>query len=375
VHVCSLRLSDFRNYESLEVELHPRLNLLLGPNAQGKTNLLEALYCLSTTRSFRSASDEEIIRFDREAGAVEGLLQREEGQERIRLEFRRGKNKALFVNGKKQAKLSSLLGRMPAVVFSPDDLFLVKGVPSLRRRYLDMTILQMDGGYLSHLQHYERALRQRNSLLKQRAPDLERQLPVWDLPLARHGAALMVRRREAAERLSDSAGRALADLTGGQERFEVRYEPSLPLEEESSLEEKLLQALQKVRREETVRGVTVMGPHRDDLGLWVNGRLLRKFGSQGQQRTGALALKLAQWSLLTEGCGTSPLVLFDDVMAELDEKRRTFFLNRLQQGGQAFLTGTSDADFSAASSKARIFRVEAGRVAVTQAGPLPEGPR
>lgn len=355
----------------MEVGFHPQLNLFLGPNAQGKTNILEALFCLSTTRSFRAAADEEMIQFGQEEGAIEGVLYREEGQETLRLELRKTKNKALFVNGKKQKKLSSLLGRLPAVVFSPDDLFLVKGGPGLRRRYLDVTILQMDQGYLAHLQQYERTLKQRNSLLRQKTPGIEPQLVVWDLPLAEHGAALMLKRQEVAGRLSDFAGKALKDLTGGLEQFEVRYEPQLPLEgSEGSLRGKMLEALLKARREEMARGVTVVGPHRDDLGLWVNGQPLRKFGSQGQQRTGALALKLAQLSLLAEGCHTAPLVLFDDVMAELDEKRQAFFLNRLQQGGQAFLTGTSANDFSAASKGARIFRVEEGKLNKTQEGPL-----
>ncbi len=363
-------MSHFRNYQSLEVEFHPQLNLFLGFNAQGKTNILEALYCLSTTKSFRAAADEEMIQFGQEAGSIEGVLQREEGQEQIRLELHRDKNKALFVSGKKQKKLSSLLGRLPAVVFSPDDLFLVKGGPGLRRRYLDLTILQMDQGYLTHFQQYEKTLKQRNSLLRQRVQNLEPQLAVWDLPLAEHGAAVMLKRSEISKRLSEFAGQALKDLTGGLEKFEVRYEPQLPLEGgEGILKDKLLQALSNARREEMARGVTVVGPHRDDLGLWVNGQPLRKFGSQGQQRTGALALKLAQLSLLTEGCHTAPLVLFDDVMAELDEKRQAFFLNRLQQGGQAFLTGTSAADFSAASKKARIFSVESGAVRMEQQGP------
>lgn len=354
----------------MEVGFHPQLNLFLGLNAQGKTNILEALYCLSTTRSFRAAADEEMIELDQEAGAIEGTLQREEGQEQVRLELRQGKNKALFMNGKKQKKLSSLLGRLPAVVFSPDDLFLVKGGPSLRRRYLDATLFQIDPGYLGHLQQYERTLKQRNSLLRQRPADVEKQLMIWDVPLAEHGSALMIKRSGIANRLSDFAGRALRDLTGDAEQFEVRYEPQLALEpDQERSRERMLQALMEARREEVARGVTVVGPHRDDLGLWVNGQLLRKFGSQGQQRTGALALKLAQLSLLAEGCHTAPLVLFDDVMAELDEKRRAFFLNRLQQGGQAFLTGTSSDDFAAAMEKARVFKVESGAVTMVQGGP------
>ncbi len=370
MHVCSLRLSHFRNYQSTEVEFHPQLNLLLGSNAQGKTNVLEAIYCLSTTRSFRAAVDDEMIQFGEEAAAIESVLQREEGQEQIRLEMRKSKPKTLLVNGKKQKKLSSLLGRLPAVVFSPDDLFLVKGGPSLRRRYLDTMMFQMDVGYLAYLQQYDRTLKQRNSLLRQRVSNLESQLAIWDLPLAEYGAAIMQRRFEISGKLSRCAGEALNDLTGGAEKFEVRYEPSFQVDgAEGSLREKMLAALTKGRREEIARGISVVGPHRDDLGLWVNGQMLRKFGSQGQQRTGALALKLAQLSILAEGCHTAPLVLFDDVMAELDEKRQAFFLNRLQQGGQAFLTGTAAADFAAASSKARIFKVEVGQVRMMQEGP------
>jgi DNA replication and repair protein RecF len=370
VHVCSLRLACFRNYTTLEVGFHPKLNLMIGDNAQGKTNILEAIYCLSTTRSFRSAPDEELIKIGEEEGALEGILQRENGEEQVRLEFRRGKNKTLLVNGKKQKKLSSLLGRLPAVVFSPDDLFLVKGAPALRRRYLDVTILQMDAPYLSHLQNYERALKQRNSLLRQKANGWESQLEIWDLPIAEHGAALMVKRQKVARQLSDFAGRALWDLTGGSERFEVRYQPRVPWEEdERLLKEKIFLGLKESRAEEIARGSTLMGPHRDDLGLWVNEKSLRNFGSQGQQRTGALALKLAQLSLLAQGCHTEPLVLFDDVMAELDGKRREFFLNRLQQGGQAFLTGTSMDDFEAASQNARIFSVESGQLTLEQKGP------
>ena len=363
MHVESLRLSQFRSYQVLEVDFDPQLNLLIGSNAQGKTNILEALYCLSTARSLRAASDEEMIRFDQEEGAVEGKVRREDGPETLRLEFRRCKPKTLFVNGKKEKKLSTLLGRLPAVVFSPDDLFLVKGSPFLRRRYIDVTILQMDLGYLEHLQAYERALKQRNSLLKQKGAGLEDQLMVWDLPLSQHGAALMDRRREITQKLGGFAEAALRDLTGGTEKFEVRYEPQiLPDENAGDLSTQILEALKKSRREEMARSVTMTGPHRDDLGLFVNGKPLRKFGSQGQQRTGALALKLAQLSLLTEGCRKAPLILFDDVMAELDEKRRAFFLNRLQQGGQAFLTGTSRNDFMNAGSHARVFRVESGKV-------------
>jgi DNA replication and repair protein RecF len=370
VHVGSIRLSQFRNYTSLEVRFHPRLNLLLGMNAQGKTSLLEALYCLSAARSFRASVDDEMIQFGQETAAIEGVLHREKGQDQVFLELKKSKGKTLTLNGKKQKKLSTLLGQMPAVVFSPDDLFLVKGGPSLRRKYLDLTILQLEPGFLPHFQHYERALKQRNALLRQRSGNLETQLPLWDSPLAEHGAAILRKRLEVSQGLSVLAGRALGDLTGDLEKFELRYESSLLGAERAEVtKEQILQAFEKARKEEIARGITVVGPHRDDLGLFVNGELLRKFGSQGQQRTAALALKLAQLSLLAEGCHTEPLVLFDDVMSELDEKRQAFFLNRLQRGGQAFLTGTSAHDFAAASQGARVFSVAEGQVKMVQEGP------
>ncbi len=363
MHVDSLRAAHFRNYEFLEVEFQPGVNLFLGGNAQGKTNLLEALYYLSIARSFRSATDEEVIQRDADAAAVECAFHRGENQTQARLEFKRNRGKALFLNGKKQEKLSTLLGRLQAVVFSPDDLFLVKGAPSLRRRYLDLTILQADATYLASLQHYGRALKQRNSLLEQRGPSLDAQLSVWDQSLSQSGATLTKKRAEVSKKLSAFAGKALQDLTGGEEVLEVQYEPSLKMgESEGEIQGNFLEALRNTRRAELARGSTLVGPHRDDLSLRLNGAALRKFGSQGQQRTGALALKLAQLSLLTEECGETPLILFDDVMAELDEKRQAFFLNRLQAGGQAFLTGTSAHDFAATRGQARVFTVKDGKV-------------
>jgi len=363
VHVESLWLTQFRSYRNLEVEFDPQLNFFIGSNAQGKTNILEAVHCLSTARSLRGATDEEMIQFEREEAAVEAKVVREEGPETLRLEFRLKKPKTLYINGKKEKKLSALLGRLPAVVFSPDDLFLIKGGALLRRRYLDMTILQMDRGYLAHLQAYERALKQRNALLRQKGTGLESQLLVWELPLSQHGSALMQRRRDLTRLLGDFAESALRDLTGGMEKFEVLYEPQLDGGEDGEdLAKRLLEALQKSRREDMARLATGVGPHRDDLVLFVNGKSLRRFGSQGQQRTGALALKLAQLSILAEGCQREPLILFDDVMAELDEKRRAYFLNKIQGGGQAFLTGTSRADFLGAGTRARVFKVEEGRV-------------
>jgi DNA replication and repair protein RecF len=231
-------------------------------------------------------------------------------------------------------------------------------------------LLQMDQVYLAHLQQYERSLKQRNALLKTRASDVEAQLPVWDEAMAVHGAALMVRRKELSAEFSSRAGKALEDLTGGSEKFEVSYDPDVtPGEDEVETCEALKGAFLKSRREEMARGMSLTGPHRDDVKLSLNGRPLRKFGSQGQMRTGALALKLAQLEILADKCASPPLVLFDDVMAELDARRQAFFLERLKKGGQALLTGTSEADFAGAKGAARVFRVTDGQVNLESNGP------
>jgi DNA replication and repair protein RecF len=188
--------------------------------------------------------------------------------------------------------------------------------------------------------------------------------------MSSHGAALMVRRRQSATDFSARAGKALEDLTGGSERFEAVYDPDVKCDgDETKIQEAIRAALRNNRKIEAVRGVTLSGPHRDDVRLSLNGRLLRKYGSQGQMRTGALALKLAQLEILAGTCSAQPLVLFDDVMAELDSRRQAFFLERLKRGGQALLTGTSETDFASAQGEARVFKVSGGEVALVEEGP------
>jgi DNA replication and repair protein RecF len=362
-------LLNFRNYQNLEMPLHPKLNLLIGPNAQGKTAVLEALYCLSTTRSFRAVAVEEMISFGSDAAVAEGEFVRENGFDLLRLEFKRDKGRSLFLNGKKQSRLSAVLGRLPAVVFSPDDLFLIKGGPSLRRRFLNSALIQVDAAYLSAVQHYERILKQRNTLLKRKGGASGGELVAWNVQLAEYGAALILKRRDMVQKLATHAHGALRDLTGGAERLDLEYEPSVPAKGDGgTVKERFLNELIKTKTEERFRGVTIVGPHRDDLVLSVNGRSLKRFGSQGQQRTAALALKLAELAFLMEMVRSQPLVLFDDVMSELDADRRAFFLKRLHLSGQAVLTGTSASDFSAALQGARLFTVENGRVEMKTEG-------
>lgn len=371
VRARSFALVKFRNLAEVRLEFHPRLNLLVGENAQGKTSLLEGLACLSLGRSFRAAREEEMIAYGEAEASAEGEIAGPKGLARVRLSFHRGRGKVLFLDGKRQARLSALLGRLPAVVFSPEDLDLVKGGSALRRRFLDAALVQAEPAALEPLQGYARALRQRNALLREGARDAT-QLAVWEIPLARFGARILARRAEVAARLGEHAARALSDLTGGAEEMIVRYEPGVrgvvPGGNEDVLRESLARALWDSRGVDAARGTTTVGPHRGDLVLEVNGRALRRYGSQGQQRTGALALKLAELDYLAESVGAEPLVLFDDVMAELDAGRRAYFLKRLRSAGQAVLTGTSEEEFAEALGGARRFRVEAGTVRMIDAG-------
>ncbi len=368
MHVQWLRCTHFRNYDTLEILFHPRMNLFLGNNAQGKTNILEALYCLSTTRSFRMVSEDELIQFDQTAMRLEAQLMDDHGSERVALEFKKGFGKTLYFEEKKQKRLSLILGKIPMVIFSPDDLYLVKGGPGLRRKYLDAVLWQRDLSYLADLQQYERVLKQRNALLKKKETFLEKEWQVWNRTLSQAGSRVIQRRQEVVQHLERIAEHALSELTGNQEQLTLRYLASISWNGSIDQTQQLfLEKLTQAQKEERMRQITLVGPHRDDVELILNGKSIKHFGSQGQQRTVALALKLAQLTLLGEQ-RSHPLVLFDDVMAELDEQRQAFFLAHLQKQGQTFLTGTSKQDFKKFLGDARVFKVDAGRVALENEG-------
>lgn len=386
MRVTRIELFDFRNYSHLRLEPGPGLNLFVGPNAQGKSNLLESLYALATTKSPRAGRDSEMVRFGADAARITASIARESGGD-VELEMAigaagatniGGERKVVKVNRGRQTRVTDLIGNLNAVLFSSTDLDIVRGEPEERRRFLNYEIAQVSPRYVLALSSYRRALEQRNRLLK----DLRHggspfadagSLDAWSAQVAEHGAKLIERRRAYLEKLTAHAADVHAALTNGGETLRVEYQPSFPLPEGAVTAEEIgtafLEALAAVRRDEIQRGTTLLGPQRDDLCFRVGADAesaidVKTYGSQGQQRTVALSLRLAERRLIEEMVGEPPVVLLDDVLSDLDEHRRgQIFALALTGGQQTFLT-TTDVDAFPADVVARadVWDVRAGTV-------------
>ena len=357
MYIRSLQLANFRNYESLSLEFSEGTNILYGDNAQGKTNILEALYLVATTKSHRSVRDRDMIRFGCQEGHIRTVLIKNGVDYQVVMHLRAAKTKGLAINGQKLKRASQLMGLLHIVFFSPEDLTIVKNGPAYRRHFLDMELCQLDGDYLFNLNHYNRIVDQRNRLLKEiwNNPDLEATLDVWDDQLADYGTKIIARRREFMEQLADLIGDIHLRLSGGREHLSLQY---LPDTEAAALKEKLLQN----RERDKYLKSTSVGPHKDDFSFVCNEIDLRKFGSQGQQRTCALSLKLAEIELVKKMIGDSPVLMLDDVLSELDTNRQNTLLDSLG-GIQTFITCTGLDEFvSHRFAIDRLYRVENGVV-------------
>lgn len=356
-----LTLRDFRNYAHLDVELSPEFNVVAGPNAQGKTNLLEAIYLAATGRILRGSKDVEAIRDGAESFHVHAKLLETGTEIAVRLE--RGSRKKASLNGADLPRASDILGRMPCVCVSSADLPLVHGEPSERRMFLDLELSQLYPGYLRHLSLYKRALEQRNALLKLAQTSFQpaEVFAVWEQHLAEHGAALRRHRKDYLCQLEPHAASAHAFL-GLQERLQLVYRPK----DDSESPESFTTALEGNRGQEIARGTTTIGPHRDDFDIMIEDREGRLFGSQGQQRTAVIALKLGTLLYTSAELGFVPILLLDDVLSDLDAGRRARLVEWvLQYAGQTVLTCT-EAESAGESilSRAKIFDVRNGAVSV-----------
>lgn len=343
----SLELHGYRNFDTVNVQTGSGVNIFIGPNAQGKTNLLEAIYVLALTKSHRTSKDRELIGWQAEAARVRGEVERKYGS--VSLELRISpQGKKAKLNGLEQRKLSGFVGAVNVVLFAPEDLDIVKGAPGIRRRFMDMEIGQVHPGYLHDSQMYQKVLQQRNNYLK--STDASRAsaelLDVWNEQLAGYGVKMMQKRKNFIENLQIWAEKIHAGITGGTERFEVRYQPSFGdpaddgFQDHSSLLQQFMLKLTQSKEQEFRRGATLAGPHRDDLTFAINGKDVQSFGSQGQQRTAALSLKLAELELMREEIGEYPLLLLDDVLSELDQNRQTQLIETFQSRVQTFITTT-----------------------------------
>ena len=355
MYITEVSLQNFRNLAQLKIEPSEGINVIYGSNAQGKTNFLESLYFCAMGRSLRGKSDQQLIRFDEEESHIRMLVQRKQRYDRIDVHLKKDEKKGIAVNGLPVRKLGDLFGTLYAVIFSPEDLSLVKDGPGERRRFLDMELCQLSKVYYYDLQQYYRILKQRNNLLKeiQKKPQLQETLFVWDDQLAEYGERIIAARKRFLIRLDEIAAEKLSQLTGGRDHLQTIYKPNC---EEGMLAEKLRKNIDR----DIYFGSTQNGPHKDDILFSIDGREVKVYGSQGQQRTTALAARLAEIDLIREETGEEPVLLLDDVFSELDENRQKFLLQSIE-GLQAFVTCTGIEDsVRKYISKDNLFYVDNG---------------
>ncbi len=358
MRMTALRLRNFRGYQQVMLSPPEGVTVLVGENGAGKTNLLEAVHLCCLGRSHRTSNDREMIRKDQETAAVQLTVERKDGTHEVgvRLFENARRRKLVYVNGKTAARMGELMGHATCVIFSPEDLGLVKDGPQARRRFLDMLLSQEQRPYFYALQTYMSALKQRNALLKQ--GDF-RQMPAWDEQLAAAAAPVVRLRRQACQRLNERAQIHYRYIGGREDEvFGLKYHS--PLSDSEDPAEDMLKGLRACREEDQRRLTTCFGPHRDDLELTLCSEALKAFGSQGQMRTAALSMKLAAFDLLEADQGEPPLLLLDDVLSELDPDRRRRLIARIGRA-QALLTCTDQADFIGARP-ACVLRVENGNI-------------
>lgn len=361
-----LELKNFRNYRNLNIEFDEKVNLILGNNAQGKTNLIEAVYMTSYGKSFRTSSDARLIMFGENEAYIKVVAEKEDFDTEIEIILKaKGKNSVeKFVKKDKKgiSKVTQLLNNILIVVFSPEDLKIVKDEPEKRRAFIDREFSQISTSYLDNLINYKKSLLQRNTYLKELKID-PLMLDLWDIQLAEYGAEIIQLREKYIKKISDLSSALHKGITGDEEKLVVKYEPNLSVQPDLENQEKRFYETLKMSYENDIRNRnTQVGPHRDDISFFVNGIDMRKYGSQGQQRTCALSLKLAELSLIKEDIGENPILLLDDVMSELDQKRQEYLISTLKDN-QLFITTTDmDSDILSKTGFPAIYRVEGGVV-------------
>ena len=355
--VNSLKLKNFRNYDLLNVEFDGSTNIFYGNNAQGKTNILEAVYLSGTTKSHRGSKDRDMIRFGEDESHIETVVEKNGISYQIDMHLKKNSPKGIAINKMPIRKASELFGIVNLVFFSPEDLNIIKNGPAERRRFVDLELCQLNKLYVYNLVQYNKTVIQRNKLLKDMDynTSLKDTLPMWDEQLLKYGAELIIMRSEFIKELNPLIAGIHAGLSGGKETLSIAYEPNVTAEN-------FREQLAKNQFQEIKQRQTLTGPHRDDLNFIVNGTDIRRFGSQGQQRTAALSLKLAEIELVKKIVKDYPVLLLDDVLSELDSKRQEHLLSEITHI-QTLITCTGLDEF--VNSKFRmdkIFKIVEGTV-------------
>ncbi len=359
-----LTLKNFRNYKSFENTFSPELNILIGLNAQGKTNLIEALYLLGTTKSFKKAEQDNLITINEHSALLKALIIRKNIEKEIIFKLNDQKRKEIVVNNKKIHKITDYIGNVTITLFSPEDLSLIKGDASFRRRFLDTVLCQTDKYYLADLIRYQRVIKHRNVILKEIKNNLKKAkaLEPWNEQLVGYAYKISKKRSELCDKINIIANQ-FQKIIKNTENLTIHYQDALwqgthPIDQE--MVSVLGHKLQQMEKEEIARGSSLVGPHRDNLKVCINNLDTREFASQGQQRSSAISMRMAEVEYIKEVSGDYPILLLDDIFSELDDTRRSFLCDYLDQGIQIFLTGTSERDFTSISNHAAIFHIHNG---------------
>lgn len=346
MYLTDLILTNYRNYNKASISFENKVNVILGENAHGKTNVMESIYVLAIAKSHRTSRDKELIKWEKEYAKIEGRVQKRITPLSLELIIS-NKGKKAKINSLEQKKLSSYIGSLNAVMFAPEDLNLVKGSPQVRRRFIDIEIGQVMPIYMYELNQYQHILQQRNHLLKQFNKDPKKNklmLEIITTQLIEIAVKITNKRTHFIQLLQKWAEPIHKGISRGLEELKIHYNPSVDVSEDMDLSKMIEvydQKFAKIKDKEIDRGVTLAGPHRDDMQFFVNGKDVQTYGSQGQQRTTALSIKLAEIELIKSEVGEYPILLLDDVLSELDDYRQSHLLNTIQNKVQTFVTTTS----------------------------------
>ena len=365
----SIKLINFRNYETLNIEFNSKFNVIHGENAQGKTNILEAIFLCASGRSHRTSKDYDLIRYGNEEYYIKVLVDKEGNAANIEVCYERDGKKKVRINEIPIHKIGNLMGNLNAVVFSPEDLRIIKEGPSERRRFIDITISQLKPTYFYDLQQYSKILFQRNMLLKEirKRKQLIDTLDIWNKNLVKTGSQIIKVRSEFVKKLNTNAEENHYKLTNGSERLNIKYVPSISIScspEIEEIEKEFLKSIENNISSELIKCTTLTGPQRDDCDIMLNEMNIKYFGSQGQQRTAILSMKLSEIDIMREDTGEYPVLLLDDVMSELDNKRQEYLYENIANM-QVFITCTDNSFFDEkAGQESKFFKVINGQVTV-----------
>ena len=359
MYIKEIELKDFRNYKELRTSFSKNVNIFLGNNAQGKTNLLEGIYLNAMAKSFKTTKDKELIRFGEEFCKIKTIAFFDDDEHSTEIVINKEGKKGVKLDGVKINKTSELLERIFIIIFSPEDLKIVKDEPEKRRKFIDRELCQIKPGYYNDLNNYKRVLKQRNTYLKEDRIETSI-LDIWDHELARYGSKVIERRNEFIKRINEISKEIHKNISGGKENLELVYESNISFSDD--IENYFYEIILSSRNDDIRNRTTGRGPHKDDLKISADGIDLRKYGSQGQQRTAALSLKLSEIKLIEEEMGEKPILLLDDVLSELDNDRQNFLIHSL--GGNQLFIPTTDISGKVARQlpEGKVIKITAGQI-------------